>query len=84
MIKLEYSHTDLGALFSTEVIQARHLNTHLEHAMYYQDYAKAAHIQELKATEQRRYDFTQPNLNGLVNVVPETFGNWLQNHWSDL
>lgn len=73
-----------GQLFYTEVIQTKYLNAHLEHAIQSQDYAKAAHIQELAATEQRRYDFTQPNLNALVNVVPEMFGDWLRNQWGGM
>ena len=71
-----------GALFSTDVIQARDLPAHLQHATYYQDYAKASRIQELIATEQRRYDFTQPNLNPLVNVVPTSFWDWISAHWA--
>lgn len=70
-----------GALFATEVIQARDLPAHLEHAAYYQDYAKVGRIQELIATEQRRYDFNTANLNALVNVVPITFWDWLRAHW---
>lgn len=73
-----------GQLFYTEVIQAKHLNAHLEHAIQTLNYVKAAHIQELAATEQRRYDFTQPNLNALVNVVPEMFGDWLRNQWGEM
>ncbi|KAE9374643.1 isoflavone reductase family protein-like protein [Stipitochalara longipes BDJ] len=69
-----------GALFTTEVIQARDLPAHLEHAAYYQDYAKVERIQELIATEQGRYDFT-PNLNALVDVVPTKFWDWLRTHW---
>jgi len=70
-----------GTPFETDVIQARDLTTHLDHASYYQDYSKVARIQELIATEQRRYDFTQPNLNALVNVVPTSFWNWLHSVW---
>ncbi|KAL2071205.1 hypothetical protein VTL71DRAFT_12440 [Oculimacula yallundae] len=70
-----------GMLFETDIIQAIDLNTHLEHATYYQDYTKVARISELIATEQRRYDFTQPNLNAVVNVVPTSFWDWLHNNW---
>jgi hypothetical protein len=68
-------------LFTTEVIQARDLPAHLEHATYYQDYAKVGRIQELIATEQRRYDFNQANLNALVNITPTNFWDWLRAHW---
>ncbi|KAH6712750.1 isoflavone reductase family protein-like protein [Leptodontidium sp. MPI-SDFR-AT-0119] len=70
-----------GTPFETDVIQARDLNTHLEHATYYQDFTKVARIHELIATEQRRYDYTQPNLNAIVNVVPTSFWTWLNNNW---
>ncbi|KAE9375496.1 isoflavone reductase family protein-like protein [Stipitochalara longipes BDJ] len=70
-----------GALFVTEVIQARDLPAHVEHAAYYQDYAKVGRMQELIATEQRRYDFNTANLNALVNVAPTPFWDWLRAHW---
>jgi len=70
-----------GASFITEVIQARDLPAHLEHAAYYQDHAKVGRIQELIATEQRRYDFNHANLNALVNVAPTNFWDWLRAHW---
>ncbi|PMD65851.1 isoflavone reductase family protein-like protein [Hyaloscypha bicolor E] len=70
-----------GAPFVQEVIQARDLPAHLEHATYYQDFAKVGRVQELIATEQRRYDYTTANLNTLVNVVPTNFWDWLREHW---
>jgi len=54
---------------------------HLDQAIYYQDYYKANKIQELMATEQKRYDFDRPNLNEMVNVTPETFWDWLRTQW---
>lgn len=63
------------------MIQARDLPAHLEHATYYQDLAKVGRVQELIATEQRRYDYTTANLNALVNVVPTNFWEWLRGHW---
>ncbi|TVY19704.1 Oxidoreductase swnR [Lachnellula arida] len=68
-------------MFSTDVIEPQDLAAHLQHATYYQDYAKVARIQELIATEQRRYDFENPNLNPLVNVQPILFWNWLSAQW---
>ncbi|TVY41587.1 Oxidoreductase [Lachnellula subtilissima] len=68
-------------MFSTDVIEPRDLVAHLQHATYYQDYAKVARFQELIATEQRRYDFENPNLNPLVNVQPVSFWNWLSAQW---
>ncbi|RDL38991.1 Uncharacterized protein BP5553_03331 [Venustampulla echinocandica] len=65
----------------TDIIEPGNLGAHLEHATYYQDWAKAARVQELMATEQRRYDFAQPTLNPLVNIVPVPFWDWLSNHW---
>ncbi len=66
--------------FRQEIIQARDLAAHLEHATYYNDFAKVGRIQELNATEQRRYDFTA-NLNTQVNVAVTPFWNWLYNQW---
>jgi hypothetical protein len=69
-------------MFSTDIIEPQDLQAHLEHATYYQDYAKLARIQELIATEQRRYDFSTPNLNPLVpQVQPVSFWNWLTTQW---
>jgi hypothetical protein len=69
-------------MFVTAVIEPQDLAAHLQHATYYQDYAKVARIQELIATEQRRYDFATPNLNPLVpHVEPVSFGNWLSTQW---
>jgi hypothetical protein len=65
------------------VIKAGDLPAHIEHATYYQDWAKVARMQELVATEKRRYDFTFANLNALVNVVPTNFEDWLRTHWRD-
>ena len=72
---------DSGALFSTDIIEPGDLAAHLQHATYYQDWIKVNRIQELIATEQRRYDFVQPNLNALVNVTPTPFWDWLRAHW---
>jgi len=69
-------------LFSTDIIEARHLQAHLDTAIYYQDVDKINRIQELMATEQRRYDFERPNLNALVNIVPESFYDWLNTRWA--
>ena len=68
-------------MFSTDIIEARHLQAHLDQAVYYQDVYKATKIQELMATEQRRYDFERPNLNELVNITPESFWDWLREQW---
>lgn len=47
-----------------------------------QDYAKVDRVQELIATEQRRYDFTNPNLNSLVDIQPKPFWEWLTENWA--
>jgi len=73
--------TNSGNLFSTDIIEARHLQAHLDTAIYYEDYLKINRIQELMATEQRRYDFERPNLNAMVNVTPESFYDWLTTQW---
>jgi len=70
-------------LFSTEIIEARDLSANLEYATYHQDWVKVNRIQELIATEQRRYDFEAPNLNALVDITPEPFWDWLIAHWGE-
>ena len=72
----------LGVEFSTDVIKARDLNAHLDHASYVQDFLKVDRMQELIATEQRRYDFTNPNLNNLVDIQPISFWGWLSDQWA--
>ncbi|PQE25475.1 isoflavone reductase protein [Rutstroemia sp. NJR-2017a BBW] len=57
------------------------LSAYLQQAIIYQDYAQATRLQELIATEQRRYDFSLANLNALVDVQPISFWNWLSSHW---
>jgi len=71
-----------GGLFATTLIQARDLQAHLEHATFYQNYAKIHSIQELIATEQRKYDYLGINLNGLVNVQPIGFWDWLRQNYA--
>ncbi|KAF8857786.1 isoflavone reductase family protein-like protein [Acephala macrosclerotiorum] len=78
---VQWAESIKGATFFTEVIAPGDLPAHLDFANYHQDYAKVARIQELIATEQRRYDFRQPNLNALVSVEPEPFWDWLRDHW---
>lgn len=68
-------------VLATDIIEPRDLDAHLQHATYYQDYPKVARIQELIATEQRRYDFASPNLNQAVNVQPVAFWDWLNAQW---
>jgi hypothetical protein len=72
----------LGAQFSTDVISARDLNAHLDHAHDIQDAGKVYRMQELIATEQKRYDFMNPNLNSLVDVQPIPFWSWLAEQWA--
>ncbi|TVY84042.1 Oxidoreductase swnR [Lachnellula suecica] len=76
-VKLTY----IVEMFSTDVIEPQDLAAHLQHATYYHDYPKMARIQELIATEQRRYDFAAPNLNTLVAVQPVSFWDWLSAEW---
>jgi hypothetical protein len=70
-----------AAELATNIIQAKDLRAHFDEATYYQDFGKVARIYELMATEQRRYDFSYPNLNGRVNFVPTSFRNWLHQNW---
>jgi hypothetical protein len=72
----------LGTTFVSESIVPTNLQQHIDYATYCQDFAQVARIYELVATEQRRYDFTAPNLNQMVGVVPMTFWAWLNSHWA--
>ncbi|KAF4625365.1 hypothetical protein G7Y89_g12801 [Cudoniella acicularis] len=66
---------------SVSIIEPGDLRAHLEHATYYNDVQKVARVQELIATEQNRYDFTQPTLNQLVNITPTDFWTWLSSQY---
>lgn len=68
--------------FATTIIAAPALTANIQEAAYYQDYARVGRLQELSATEERRYDFSQVNLNSLVNIQPVSFWNWLRTHWA--
>ncbi|KAL3422610.1 isoflavone reductase [Phlyctema vagabunda] len=73
-----------GAMFSTTVIEPKDLQAHLQHATYYEDYARVGRLNELIATEQRHYDYSTTNLNSLVNVQPITFWDWISEHWGGI
>ncbi|KAG4031741.1 hypothetical protein MFRU_008g01030 [Monilinia fructicola] len=79
---VQYAEAVKGQPFEKTVIAAPTLLTTLQEAAYYQDHAKVSRIQELMATEQRRYDFSQINLNSLVNFHPTSFWDWLSTHWA--
>jgi hypothetical protein len=72
----------LGITFESESIHPTNVQQHIDYAAYCQDYAKVARMHEIVATEQRRYDFTEPNLNQRVDIVPVTFWEWLSTHWA--
>lgn len=68
--------------FATTTYTPGQLSAQLQLAITYQDYAQVTRLQELIATEQKRYDFSQANLNALVDVQPISFWNWLSSHWA--
>ncbi|KAG9235122.1 isoflavone reductase family protein-like protein [Amylocarpus encephaloides] len=61
--------------------EAQNLKKNIDYASYQQDWDTVARFEELAATESGRYNFTQPNLNPLVNVVPTPFWDWLYHEW---
>ncbi|CAG8979532.1 hypothetical protein HYALB_00004985 [Hymenoscyphus albidus] len=65
----------------TIVHQASALPAHLEYHSFHRNWTQLARFQELAATEQGRYNFSQPTLNQLVNVVPEPLWDWLYREW---
>jgi hypothetical protein len=67
--------------FTTTIYMPGQLPAYLQQAIIYQDYAQVTRLQELIATEQKRYDFSQANLNALVDVQPIPFWTWLSTHW---
>ncbi|KAJ8062416.1 hypothetical protein OCU04_008957 [Sclerotinia nivalis] len=79
---VQYAEAVKGQPFATTIIAAPALAANIQEAAYYQDHAKVSRIQELIATEQRRYDFSQVNLNALVNFQPISFWDWLRTHWA--
>lgn len=46
------------------------------------DAAKMWRLHNLAATAAGRYDFSNPNLNQMVSVVPKRFNEWLYTAWS--
>ncbi|ESZ93789.1 hypothetical protein SBOR_5845 [Sclerotinia borealis F-4128] len=79
---VQYAEVVKERQFSTTLLAASALPANLQEAAYYQDHAKAGRMQELMATEQRRYDFSQVNLNPLVDFQPISFWEWLSAHWA--
>ncbi|KAI9843315.1 MAG: hypothetical protein M1838_002686 [Thelocarpon superellum] len=47
------------------------------------DWAGVLRVQNLIATAEHRYDFTDPVLNTLVDFMPVRFGEWLQRAWAE-
>ncbi|KAK6597839.1 isoflavone reductase [Botrytis cinerea] len=79
---VQYAEAIKAQRFATTIIAAPALTANIQEAAYYQDYARVGRLQELSATEERRYDFSQVNLNSLVNIQPVSFWNWLRTHWA--
>ncbi|TGO84549.1 hypothetical protein BPOR_0492g00040 [Botrytis porri] len=79
---VQYAEAIKGQPFTTTVIAAPELAANIQEAAYYQDHAKVGRLQELSVTEERRYDFSQINLNSLVNIQPVSFWDWLRTHWT--
>jgi hypothetical protein len=46
------------------------------------DETREQRIQHLITTAEGRYDFNSANLNSMVNIVPQTFQEWLVQAWS--
>ncbi|KAF5875097.1 putative isoflavone reductase family protein [Botrytis fragariae] len=78
---VQYAEAIKGQPFATTIIAAPELAANIQEAAYYQDSARVGRLQELSATEERRYDFSQVNLNSLVNIQPVSFWDWLRTHW---
>ena len=54
----------------------------LTYARVSQDIGEQLRLHTLIATAESRFDFSDPNLNGLVNIQPMRFANWLQARWA--
>ncbi|KAF7883444.1 uncharacterized protein EAF02_005364 [Botrytis sinoallii] len=79
---VQYAEAIKGQQFVTTIIVAPELAANIQEAAYYQDSARVNRLQELSATEERRYDSSQVNLNSLVNVQTVSFWDWLRTHWA--
>ncbi|TGO67158.1 hypothetical protein BOTNAR_0047g00260 [Botryotinia narcissicola] len=79
---VQYAEAIKGQPFPTTIIVAPELEANIQEAAYYQDSARVGRLQDLSATEERRYDFSQVNLNSLVNIQPVSFWDWLRTHWA--
>jgi hypothetical protein len=45
------------------------------------DDTREQRIQHLITTAEGRYDFSSINLNSMVNIIPQTFRDWLVQAW---
>ncbi|KAF7953077.1 hypothetical protein EAE96_006296 [Botrytis aclada] len=79
---VQYAEAIKGQPFATTVIATPELASRIQEAAYYQDSARVDRLQELSVTAERRYDFSQGNLNSLVNIQPISFWDWLRTHWA--
>lgn len=46
------------------------------------DKVREEKLQHLIVTADGRYDYSNSNLNSMVNVVPQRFQNWLAQTWN--
>ncbi|KAH7204318.1 hypothetical protein DER44DRAFT_886040 [Fusarium oxysporum] len=72
----------LNAAFSLSQWQASDIAGLMSGFCQQGDYAKVAFYQQLQATVEGRYDFGHTSLNGLVNVQPRSFRQWLSDQFT--
>jgi hypothetical protein len=74
-------HSCAGQDFERANYTKESLQDVLTVAQALRDDAREQRIQHLITTAEGRYDFNGANLNSLVNVIPQTFQEWLLQAW---
>jgi hypothetical protein len=72
----------IGVPFHRTIHTLETLQTSLSYAMAAGNVPEQLRLHHLIATLGGRYDFSDANLNSLVNVRPKRFGEWLYAAWS--
>jgi hypothetical protein len=71
----------VGRIFERANYTKESLQDVLTVARALRDETREQRIQHLITTAEGRYDFNAINLNVMVNIVPQTFRDWLEQVW---
>ena len=75
------SHAHPIAQFTVVSYTPQQLIQSLQVAESYQNHTRTVYLQTLMATANRQYDFSNTNLNDVLNLQPVGFWDWLLRHW---